>query len=136
MVLFFFQAEDGIRDYKVMEFRRVLFRSFLGRRQPAPARRLVEQGVAVALATDFNPGSSPAVSLPLVAALGVSQLGLRHTEAMTAVTVKAAAALGLAGGRGQIAGGFAADPVVWGRSDLRGAGEPGGAPTWTAPSGG
>jgi len=75
--------------------------------------------VAVALATDFNPGSSPAVSLPLVAALGVSQLGLRHTEALTAVTVNAAAALGLAGERGQIAAGFAADLVVCDVSDWR-----------------
>src|SRR3989475_7468206 len=73
---------------------------FLGRRRPAPARRLVEQGAAVALATDFNPGSSPAVSLPLVAALGVSPLGLRHTEALPALPVTAAAALRRAGGRG------------------------------------
>ncbi len=92
---------------------------FLGRRQPAPARRLVEQGAAVALATDFNPGSSPAVSLPLVAALGVSQLGLRHTEVLTAITVNAAAALGLAGERGQIAAGFAADLVVCDVADWR-----------------
>src|SRR4029077_5959103 len=50
----------------------------VGRRAQAPARRLVDAGVAVALATDFNPGSSPTVGLPLVMALGVSQLGLRH----------------------------------------------------------
>ena len=92
---------------------------FLGRRRPAPARRLVEQGAAVALATDFNPGSSPTVSLPLVAAFGVSQLGLRHTEALTAITVNAAAALGLAGERGQIAVGFAADLVACDVSDWR-----------------
>jgi imidazolonepropionase len=92
---------------------------FLGKKGQAPARRLIEAGAAVALATDFNPGTSPTVSLPLVMALGVSQLGLRHTEALTAVTVNAAAALGLAGERGQLAPGFAADLVVAAVQDWR-----------------
>jgi imidazolonepropionase len=92
---------------------------FLGKRSQAPARRLIEAGAAVALATDFNPGTSPTVSLPLVMALGVSQLGLRHAEALMAVTVNAAAALGLAGERGQLAPGFAADLVVAGVEDWR-----------------
>jgi imidazolonepropionase len=92
---------------------------FLGKRGQAPARRLVEAGAAVALATDFNPGSSPTVSLPLVMALGVSQLGLRYTEVVSAVTVNAAAALGLAGDRAQIAPGFRADLVSWGVEDWR-----------------
>jgi imidazolonepropionase len=92
---------------------------FLGKKGQAPARRLVEAGAAVALATDFNPGTSPTVSLPLVMALGVSQLGLRHAEALTAVTVNAAAALGLAGERGQLAPGFAADLVVAAVEDWR-----------------
>jgi imidazolonepropionase len=92
---------------------------FLGKRTQAPARQLIDAGAAVALATDFNPGSSPTVSLPLVMALGVSQLGLRHTEALTAVTVNAAAALGLAGERGQLAPGFAADLVIARAEDWR-----------------
>jgi len=92
---------------------------FLGTRTQAPARRLLEAGAAVALATDFNPGSSPTVSLPLVMALGVSQLGLRHAEVLTAVTVNAAAALGLAAERGQIAEGFVADLVVAAVDDWR-----------------
>jgi len=92
---------------------------FLGKRTQAPARRLVEAGAAVALATDFNPGSSPTVSLPLVMALGVSQLGLRYAEVVSAVTVNAAAALGLATDRGQIAPGFRADLVCCGVSDWR-----------------
>ena len=93
--------------------------TFLGKRTQAPARRLIEAGAAVALATDFNPGTSPTMSLPLVMALGVSQLGLRHAEVVTAVTVNAAAALGLAAERGQIAPGFAADLVVAGVQDWR-----------------
>ena len=92
---------------------------FLGRQRQAPARRLLEAGAAVALATDFNPGSSPTVSLPLVMALGVSQLGLRHAEVVSAVTVNAAAALGLAGDRGQIAPGFRGDVVACAVSDWR-----------------
>ena len=93
--------------------------TFLGRRTQAPARRLLEAGAAVALATDFNPGSSPTVSLPLVMALAVSQLGLRHTEALIAVTVNAAAVLGLAGDRGQLAAGFRADVVACAVEDWR-----------------
>src|SRR2546426_9061939 len=52
-------------------------------------------------------------------ALGVSQLGLRHAEVVSAVTVNAAAALGLAADRGQIASGFRADLVSWSVSDWR-----------------
>src|SRR3989442_345140 len=92
---------------------------FLGRRRQAPARRLLDAGAAVALATDFNPGSSPTVSLPLVMALAVSQLGLRHAEVIHAVTVNAAAALRVATDRGQIAPGFRADLVLCGVSDWR-----------------
>ncbi len=92
---------------------------FLGKRSQAPARRLIEAGAAVALATDFNPGTSPTLSLPLVMALGVSQLGLRHAEAVTAVTINAAAALGLAADRGQIAPGCVADLVVAAVDDWR-----------------
>jgi imidazolonepropionase len=92
---------------------------FLGKRSQAPARRLVEAGAAVALATDYNPGTSPTMSLPLVMALGVSQLGLRHAEVVMAVTINAAAALGLAADRGQIAPGCVADFVVAGVQDWR-----------------
>jgi imidazolonepropionase len=92
---------------------------FLGKRSQAPARRLIEAGAAVALATDFNPGTSPTLSLPLVMALGVSQLGLRHAEVVTAVTINAAAALGLAHGRGQIAPGCVADLVLAAIDDWR-----------------
>jgi len=93
--------------------------SFLGRQRQAPARRLIEAGAAVALASDFNPGSSPTVGLPLVMSLAVSQLGMRHREALLAVTVNAAAALGMATDRGQIAPGFAADLVACAVADWR-----------------
>ncbi|HEX9580550.1 MAG TPA: imidazolonepropionase [Gemmatimonadales bacterium] len=92
---------------------------FLGRATQAPARRLIDAGAAVALATDFNPGSSPGVSLPLIAMLGVSQLRMLPAEAMTAITVNAAAALGEATTRGQIAPGFRADLVLVAARDWR-----------------
>ena len=85
---------------------------FLGKRAQAPARKLIDAGAAVALATDYNPGTSPTMSLPLVMAFGVSQLGLRHAEVVTAVTINAAAALGLAADRGQIVPGAVADLVI------------------------
>jgi len=115
-------SDAGIRALAASDTVAVLLPAtmvFLGRRAQAPARRLVDAGAAVALATDFNPGSSPTVGLPLVMALGVSQLGLRHAEVVSAVTVNAAAALGLAADRGQIASGFRADLVSWGVSDWR-----------------
>jgi imidazolonepropionase len=93
--------------------------SFLGKGRQAPARRLIDAGAAIALATDFNPGSSPTIGLPLVMSLAVSQLGLRHAEAVLGVTVNAAAALGLAGDRGQVAPGFAADLVACAVTDWR-----------------
>ena len=92
---------------------------FLGGHRQAPARRLVDAGATIALATDFNPGSSPTLSLPLVMALAVSQLGLRHAEAVNAVTVNGAAALGLAADRGQVAPGFRADLVLCDVSEWR-----------------
>ena len=115
-------SDSGIRALAATETVAVLLPAtmvFLGLHRQAPARRLVEAGAAVALASDFNPGSSPTVSLPLVMALGVAQLGLRHTEVVTAVTVNAAAALGLAGDRGQIAPGFRADLVSCAVADWR-----------------
>jgi imidazolonepropionase len=82
---------------------------FLGRSDRAPARALIDRGGAVALATDFNPGTSPTPSLPLMATLGVSQLKMLPAEAVIAITVNGAAAVAEAGTRGQIAPGFRAD---------------------------
>ncbi|MGH7606463.1 MAG: imidazolonepropionase, partial [Gemmatimonadales bacterium] len=115
-------SDAGIRALAASETVAVLLPAtmvFLGTQRQAPARRLIAAGAAVALASDFNPGSSPTPSLPLVMALSVSQLGLRHAEAVIGVTVNAAAALGLAGERGQIAPGFVADLVVAAVDDWR-----------------
>jgi imidazolonepropionase len=79
----------------------------------------VEAGLAVALATDFNPGTSPTVSLPLVLTLGVSQLRLNAAECVIAATVNGAAALDLADRTGQIARGFSADLALFDIADYR-----------------
>jgi imidazolonepropionase len=92
---------------------------FLGKRDQAPARALIAAGVAVALATDFNPGTSPTTNFPLVLTLGVSQLKLSVAEALVAGTVNGAGALGLAHRVGQLAPGFSADLALWSVEDVR-----------------
>jgi imidazolonepropionase len=92
---------------------------FLGKTAQAPARRLIDAGVPVALATDFNPGTSPTTNFPLILTLGVSQLRMSASETMIAGTVNGAAALGLADHVGQIAPGFSADVALWNISDFR-----------------
>jgi imidazolonepropionase len=92
---------------------------FLGKAKQAPARALIDAGAAVALATDFNPGTSPTVNFPLMLTLGVSQLKMSLAETLTAATVNGAAALGLAGDTGQIAPGFAADLALFAIGDAR-----------------
>ena len=92
---------------------------FLGKRDHAPARRLIESGVPVALATDFNPGTSPTTNFPLILTLGVSQLHMSVGEAVVAGTVNGAGALGLSDRVGQLAAGFSADLALWDLEDVR-----------------
>jgi imidazolonepropionase len=92
---------------------------FLGKTRQAPARALIEAGAAVALATDFNPGTSPTVNFPLMLTLAVSQLHLSVAEAVLAATVNGAAALGLARETGQLAPGFSADLALFDIADIR-----------------
>lgn len=92
---------------------------FLGKDRQAPARDLVTAGAAIALATDFNPGTSPTPNFPLVLSLGVSQLRLSVAEVIVAATVNGAAALGLAGTIGQLSPGFSADLALFDIDDVR-----------------
>jgi imidazolonepropionase len=92
---------------------------FLGKTSQAPARRLIEAGVPVALATDFNPGTSPTTNFPLILTLGVSQLRLSVAEVLIAGTVNGAAALGVSDNVGQLVAGFSADLVLWDINDVR-----------------
>jgi imidazolonepropionase len=91
---------------------------FLGRPMP-PARALVDEGAALALATDFNPGSAFCESLPLVCSLAATQLRLTPEEALAACTVNAAHVLGRADRVGRIAPGLAADIVLLDAPDWR-----------------
>jgi imidazolonepropionase len=92
---------------------------FLGKTKHAPARRFIDAGVPVALATDFNPGTSPTPNLPLILALGVSQLRLSAAEVLIGATVNGAAALALADHVGQVAPGFSADLALFDIRDVR-----------------
>jgi imidazolonepropionase len=90
----------------------------LGRPMP-PARALVDAGAAVALATDFNPGSSFCESLPLVCALAATQLGLAPAEALSACTVNAAHVLRRAERKGRLAPDYDADVLLLDTPDWR-----------------
>lgn len=85
----------------------------------APGRRLIDAGAAVAIASNYNPGSAPSSSLPLAMALACRMMKLLPAEAIAACTVNAAHVLGLAGRVGRIAPGMAADLVLWDERDER-----------------
>jgi imidazolonepropionase len=91
---------------------------FLGRPMP-PGRRLVDAGAAVALATDFNPGSAFCESLPLVCSLACTQLRLSPAEALGACTVNAAHVLGRSDRLGRLSPGFVADVTLLEAPDWR-----------------
>jgi imidazolonepropionase len=85
---------------------------FLGLARRPDARAMIAAGCPVALATDFNPGSSPTENLALVAALGCTTLGMTPEEVVVAITRNAAAAVGAEPRAGRIARGRPADLVV------------------------
>jgi imidazolonepropionase len=86
---------------------------FLMADEAAPARRFIDAGVPVALGTDFNPGTSPTPSLPLVMTVACLEMKLSPAEALVAVTINAAHAVGVADDVGSLEPGKAADLVVW-----------------------
>jgi len=86
--------------------------SFFLRSSYAPARRMIDAGCAVALATDCNPGSSPTESMPTILALACLEMGLSIEEALTAATLNGAAALGRADRIGSVEVGKRADLIV------------------------
>lgn len=92
---------------------------FLGRKRYAPARALIDAGATVALATDFNPGSSASPNLPLVMTIACSQMGMAPLEALVAATRGGARALRLDDGRGMLTRGAPADLVIWDAPDHR-----------------
>jgi imidazolonepropionase len=85
----------------------------------APARRLIDRGVTVALASDCNPGTCPTENLPLVGAMACAQMGMLPAEALNALTLNAAAALARSDRVGSLAVGKQADLIVCDIPDYR-----------------
>lgn len=91
----------------------------LGLRSYAPARDMIAAGCAVALATDFNPGSCPILSMPLVMSIACTQMRMTPAESLAAATLNAAWALGLQKETGSLAPGKSADFVILDGEDYR-----------------
>ncbi len=91
----------------------------LGLKNYAPARAMVDEGCAVALASDFNPGSCPILSMPLIMAIACTQMRLTPAESLVAATLNAAWALGQQQNVGSLAPGKMADFVVLDGNDYR-----------------
>lgn len=85
----------------------------LGETQPPPVAALREHGVPIAIATDCNPGSSPAVSLLLMLHMACTLFRMTPEEALAGITVNAARALGLADDVGTLEPGKRADLALW-----------------------
>ncbi len=114
-------GEEGIRALAASDVVGVLLPAsalFLDRTMP-PARALVDAGAAIALATDFNPGSAFCESLPLVCSLACTQLHLSPAEALNACTINAAHVLGRADRIGRLAPGYRADIALLDTPDWR-----------------
>ncbi|HET9409683.1 MAG TPA: imidazolonepropionase [Candidatus Sulfotelmatobacter sp.] len=92
---------------------------FLGLKEYASARKLIDACVPVALATDYNPGTSPTMSMPMAMSLACTHMKMAPAEAIAAATVNGAWALGLANRKGSIEPGKDADLAIFSVEDYR-----------------
>ena len=92
---------------------------FLGFTRYPPARKLIDAGVAVALATDYNPGTSPTTNMQMVLSLACTQMKMSPAEAIAATTINGAHALRMSERKGSIEPGKDADFAVFAVSDYR-----------------
>lgn len=92
---------------------------FLGLKEYPPARKLIDAGVPVALATDFNPGTSPTLSMPMAISLACTHMKMSPAEAIAAATINGAWALRVADRKGSIEPGKGADMAVFAVKDYR-----------------
>jgi imidazolonepropionase len=91
----------------------------LGSTRYPSARAMIDAGLAVVLATDFNPGSSPTPSLPMILSLACTQMKMAPAETITAATINAAYSLGRGDKIGSLESGKLADFVIHDCSDFR-----------------
>jgi imidazolonepropionase len=92
---------------------------FLGLEKFPPARKLIDAGAPIALATDYNPGSSPTPSMPFVLSLACTHMKMSPAEAISAATINGAWALRLAASKGSIEPGKDADLAIFDADDYR-----------------
>lgn len=92
---------------------------FLGLREYPNARRFIDSGIPVALATDYNPGTSPTISMPMAMSLACTHMKMSPAEAISAATINGAWALRLADRKGSVEPGKDADLAVFGVNDYR-----------------
>jgi imidazolonepropionase len=92
---------------------------FLGLRSFPPARKLIDSGVAVALATDYNPGTAPTPSMPFVLSAACTHMKMSPAEAITAATYNGACALHLQSRKGSLEPGKDADIAIFDAKDYR-----------------
>jgi imidazolonepropionase len=90
-----------------------------GKTAYAPARRLIDAGCAIAISTDFNPGSAPCPSQPMAMAIACRYQKLLPSEALNAATINAAYAIGLGTTHGSLEVGKKADILIWDSDDYR-----------------
>jgi imidazolonepropionase len=91
----------------------------LGLKEYAPARKLIEAGAVVGIATDFNPGTSPTLSMPMILALACTQMRMTPAEAITAATINPAYSLRLHDRVGSLEVGKYADLAAFDVADYR-----------------
>jgi len=91
----------------------------LGLTRYPPARAMIEAGLAVALATDFNPGSSPTPSMQIILSIACTQMRMTPAEAITSATINPAYSLGLGSEVGSLEPGKQADVVIFNCENYR-----------------
>jgi len=114
--------EEGLRALALAGVQPVLLPGsvyYLGSSRYPSARHMIELGLAIVLATDFNPGSSPTCSMPFVLSLAATQMRLTPAEAISAATINAAYSLGMGDQIGSLEPGKRADFVIHDCEDYR-----------------